>query len=1809
MLSSLVTCPTLYKGGYMVNVEGVLVDPMSNPLLNHEIRITTRQTVNSAIEEVTSSEFTDGLGNYSFTLGDGWFYLEILLNDTFMSVGDLIVNSGTPTPISLPDLLKYSDPVVVDALTYPPFWQNLIDTLDGSPLTGSRTSREQMVDSLVHVAEIKTTDVSDDGLRRKATYDTDVKTCDSQVTKQSLAYSDDINYLASSSHLHKSKSASHEESLVITDEVNTTKLVTAAGYTEGITEAVIATGSEVQSLKTFDTIIHEEKETILTDSITLLNKLSSTLGVQTHTINLDSTVYVDSNTVTVGTDYLKRYSDLSDKIYESKSGAKVTSDTHSNNGARSTKKIVVDDFIVGREGNDLFEVDNDLNRVTVRGSFRVTDLQDANGNSIEVSDGDTIFIVLQYSDVATGPWHDDVLASDYWRRENLSVNGVVDAGTWGIPYQFRADTAVGNPGDTIYIEYNYSPDGATSWHETLQAGDAYRRERTIINGIPGDWSAIARIIGDNGDEIEIRSQYSVDGINFWHSTFASGDKYERRARFVNGLIDSAWGDPFKITSTSAFKSTVFIRQVLKPSLPVGGTWGSPLPTTVGWEDGIPDGEFQLWATTRVFSEDGGSPQQIAWTPVQSMTDTDLIDFEYSSIDVSPGDPTLNPANWHNDAVGTDFWLAVRKKTNGVFGTWGITRIKGENGSQGIATFKSVVFKRNIGQATTPTGGDWNNPIPTGWSDGIPTGVNQVWMSTRLFSADGTSPQQAAWTTPNAITNTSEVDFEYSSVEVPGNPTDNSANWHTSAVVGDIWLAQRTRLNGVYGSWEIVKTKGESGIDSYAAYKSQVFKRASALPTLPTGGSWAAPVPTNWSDGIPSGDLQLWSTTRIFTEDGNSPQQTVWTTVRAMTDTATTDYEYSSIASPGDPTINPGNWHNDALGDDIWIAIQTRLNGVVGAWQITKVKGETGADGNPAFKSLVFTRNNSTPATPTGGTWASPLPTTAGWSDGIPAGSAKVWSVSRIFTEDASAPQQSVWTTPRAMTDTAGVEFQWSTVELNPGTPSTASDNWSTNASANDWHMAQRLTTNGVVGAWQVSKIRGEDGIDGVDATGIPGLNGSGWYTIVGNAGVWPGDATATAAFISNFGRVPQLDDHLFYVNQTPDPTATDGKRCITPIGGGTPVWNSPLQYIDGDMIVAGTLSADRLVANTITGNEIDAQTTIIAGSGSTTSGMNGYDLATLPDWLGGGTNNYANYRFWAGATDPSLANFSVSDTGILKASNAEISGTITIGNTALTESNTVNSNTVWADVAGTTNAPDNNATSNQSDTTTNNAIQVAAGTSSWSGISSRPSNSRLFTNLLDVESWEVGTSGTQGTFSQNGSTAENKVVMGFGPNGESQPIWESSSDGDNSANGGWNNTIYDIDHTKTYRSLVWMKQESGNGSKYFGCQGVSINNLSGTANSNPYFWSGDLPTSNKWYLLVGVVHGSGYGTSYSGVGGLYDPDTGSKVISFTEYKHKVGATTNVHRAYLYYDVLVDDTLWFARPRYELVDGTEPSILSLMSSGALLNSNTTKTDVGLGNVDNTSDATVLAGDLTGSVSGTAVATIKSGAAAGSTANQSSNATIRAVGAATSGTTGGWTIDTNSIYSGTKDTGGFAPAGSITLYSGGSIHTPWFYSQASGAAFKGDISLATGTLTAASINANNIEGDVTDSIVKTSVTGNTTYSDNVASAALCTVSVSLLPFGRQITFSSITATYTGNTSSSGVFRLSLRKDGSEIATSESVTMGNGATYTFSPLLGSVASSTSGTYTVHVIKTSGTNARVHCYGGRKVLINAFKSGSTLS
>ena len=93
-----------------------------------------------------------------------------------------------------------------------------------------------------------------------------------------------------------------------------------------------------------------------------------------------------------------------------------------------------------------------------------------------------------------------------------------------------------------------------------------------------------------------------------------------------------------------------------------------------------------------------------------------------------------------------------------------------------------------------------------------------------------------------------------------------------------------------------------------------------------------------------------------------------------------------------------------------------------------------------------------------------------------------------------------------------------------------------------------------------------------------------------------------------------------------------------------------------------------------------------------------------------------------------------------------------------------------------------------------------------------------------------------------------------------------------------------------------------------------------------------------------------------------------------------------------------------------------------------------------------------------INGVAATTVQTGAASGATAQQNGSAK-------TAGSVGGWTIDGDAIFSGTKDASGYTTGG-ITLNSGGSIHSKNFYIDTDGNAFfKGDITGASGTFSGA------------------------------------------------------------------------------------------------------------------------------------------------
>lgn len=186
------------------------------------------------------------------------------------------------------------------------------------------------------------------------------------------------------------------------------------------------------------------------------------------------------------------------------------------------------------------------------------------------------------------------------------------------------------------------------------------------------------------------------------------------------------------------------------------------------------------------------------------------------------------------------------------------------GKDGVSAFKSVVFKRSNEDIDAPVGGAYDSPVPSGWSDGVPGGEEKLWMSTRIFTNTGGAPQQAAWTTPSVVTDTADIDFEFSAAASnPGNPTSSPKLWHNTATSNDVWMAVRKKSNGVWGAWEVSKIKGEDGkgivsqVDYYAVSASKTE------------------VPTNWTPNTPpsmTATLRyLWKYTLTTFTDGSTEQ--------------------------------------------------------------------------------------------------------------------------------------------------------------------------------------------------------------------------------------------------------------------------------------------------------------------------------------------------------------------------------------------------------------------------------------------------------------------------------------------------------------------------------------------------------------------------------------------------------------------------------------------------------------------------------------------------------------------------------------------------------------------------------------------------------------------------------------------------------------------------------------------------------------------------------------------------------------------------
>ena len=225
-------------------------------------------------------------------------------------------------------------------------------------------------------------------------------------------------------------------------------------------------------------------------------------------------------------------------------------------------------------------------------------------------------------------------------------------------------------------------------------------------------------------------------------------------------------------------------------------------------------------------------------------------------------------------------------------------------------------------------------------------------------------------------------------------------------------------------------------------------------------------------------------------------------------------------------------------------------------------------------------------------------------------------------------------------------------------------------------------------------------------------------------------------------------------------------------------------------------------------------------------------------------------------------------------------------------------------------------------------------------------NKKSFANsTINSTSWSLGSGGATG-YNQNGATAENERVTGTDPFGKSSTVWETRPQGNNADDGGWNSDWFNIDNTKLYRFSVWVKRTSTTtgGTFYLGLYGNG-DGIKRTDNNsvegNPYWDCRGTSGFEKdiWYLVVG--HCYPYNTSYTGQhpeSGIYTVSGGStKVLSINACN--IGAdvkwaganvTQGIHRCYHYYCSDATTRLQLFDPRVDAIDGTEPSVSSLLS---------------------------------------------------------------------------------------------------------------------------------------------------------------------------------------------------------------------------------------------------------------------------------------
>ena len=197
----------------------------------------------------------------------------------------------------------------------------------------------------------------------------------------------------------------------------------------------------------------------------------------------------------------------------------------------------------------------------------------------------------------------------------------------------------------------------------------------------------------------------------------------------------------------------------------------------------------------------------------------------------------------------------------------------------------------------------------------------------------------------------------------------------------------------------------------------------------------------------------------------------------------------------------------------------------------------------------------------------------------------------------------------------------------------------------------------------------------------------------------------------------------------------------------------------------------------------------------------------------------------------------------------------------------------------------------------------------------------------------------------NDNGAENQIILTPDyPLSDGCPklVWEAKSITNDNPDGGYVSKRYDIDNTMPYQHFVYMKKyKTPNGNSYMGAYGLNSSNAntglirhhSGSNTTNPYFWHGDLPTTDEWYLIHGIIHPVGTSNSTIRKGGVYKMGSMTEVADAkADFVFRPDTSKIQVREYLYYTSVDEVRQRMYLPSLEVMDGREMPLRLLLGLG-------------------------------------------------------------------------------------------------------------------------------------------------------------------------------------------------------------------------------------------------------------------------------------